>query len=125
MFAKLGKWAVVLLIVYLLGGVASCGTLVLIDQYTKPSDLLAKLHSGMTPAEVEAIVSRPSEYRHDFGCVPDCGPFSHNWTVAGHRVEVIFDRSGHATEIFAYSREWGPVARFVGRTFFWWLLGSD
>jgi hypothetical protein len=125
MFPRLRRWLTVLTIFYLFGAVSSCSTYLLADKFTEPRDLLAKVRPGMTPAEVEAIVGRPSEYKLNYACVPDCGPFSHNWTVFGHRVEVFFDRSGHATDSLAWHWVPGPVARIFGWVFFWWVPNLD
>ena len=121
------KWLFVLTLLYLFGGVASCSTFVIVDQITgiQSHILLGKVRDGMTPAEVEAIVGWPSEYQVDYACVPHCGPFSHNWTVRGHRVEVIFDETGHASERYTFHSEPGPVGRFFGWVFFWWLPDLD
>jgi hypothetical protein len=124
---RAGLWLFVLLMFYLLGGVASCSTFVIADQITgiQSHVLLGKVRDGMTPAEVEAIIGRSSEYQQHYACTPDCGPFSHNWTVQGHRLEVIFDQSGHATQRFTYPSEPGAVSRFFRWVFLWWLPDFD
>ena len=120
-------WLFVVLVLYALGGVASCSTQLFIDQITgiESHVLVAKVRDGMTPADVAAIMGGPSEYRRDYACVPDCGPFSHNWTKRGHRVEVIFDQTGHATQRFTFHSEPGPIGRFFGWVFFWWVPNFD
>lgn len=125
MLAFLRKWLAILTIFYLVGGISSCSIFMLADEFTKPHGLLAKLLPGITPVDAEAIIGRPPEYKHDYTCVPDCGPFSHNWTINNYRVEVIFDRSGHATDVFTYRGAPGRIERLIGRFFFWWTPDFD
>jgi hypothetical protein len=125
MFAALRKWLAILVILYPLGGLASCSTFALVDKLTEPRNLLAKVHTGMTPKDVEAIIGRPPEFKINYACVPDCGPFSHNWTIYGHRVEVLFGQSGRVEEVIAWQREPGPIGRFIGWVFFWWVPNLD
>jgi hypothetical protein len=121
MLPILRRWLTVLTIFYLAGGFASWSTLLLIDKFTEPRNLLAKIRPGLAPADVKATIGRSPEYRHNYACVPDCGPFSHNWTISGHRVEVIFDRSGRVERVFAYRRDPGRIERFIGWVYFWWV----
>jgi hypothetical protein len=120
------KWLLMFAALYVLGAEASCGVLMLSELVTGvPSRaLVEKVHDGMTPSDVQAIMGRPSEFQLQYTCVPDCGPFSHNWTVRDHRVEVIFDRSGHVTERFVHRSTPGPIERILGRVFFWWLAAD-
>jgi len=125
MLAPLRKWLVILVACYPFGVLASCITFALVDVVTEPRNLVAKIHSGMAPADVEAIIERPSEYKQKYACVPDCGPFSYNWTINGHRVEVIFEQGGRVEQVFTYHRETGPIARLIGVVFFWWVPNLD
>src|SRR5262245_27716631 len=99
MFATLRKWLAILVLIYPLGGLASCSTFALVDKLTEPRNLLAKVHAGMTSADVETAIGRPPEYKVNYACVPDYGPFSHNWTIYGHRIEVLFDQGGRVKEV--------------------------
>jgi hypothetical protein len=123
--ANIRDWLVIVTIVYLTGALGSCSTVVLIDTLTKPRILLAQVRPGMTAADVEAIIGRPSEYKVNYACMPDCGPFSHNWTVYGHRVEVHFDLSGRVDQVHAYHREPDLFARISHWVFFWWFPDLD
>ena len=121
MFSFFMKWLALLAILYLLGGLASCSTYAIFNKLTEPHGLMAKIRPGMTPADAEAIVGRPPEYELNYACVPDCGPFSYNWTIDSHRVEVIFNRSGRVQEVYTYRREPTRIERFIGWVFFWWV----
>src|ERR1700690_3283595 len=120
------KWLLALFVLYWLAGFVFYGILFVADSITETESryLLGKIHDGMTPAQVDSIMGRPSEYQYDYSCVPHCGPFSHNWTVRGHHVEVIFDRDGHAGKRFTSLTDDGPVGAMRAifrRVFLWWL----
>jgi hypothetical protein len=121
MFLFLTKWLAVLATFYLVGGLASCSTYLIFDKLTEPRNLMAKIRPGLTLVDAEAIVGRPPEYKLNYACVPECGPFSHNWTIDSHRVEVIFNRSGHVQEVLTYQREPNHIERVIGWAFFWWV----
>ena len=116
------RWVLVLPICYPLGCAAFVATCRGADSVTaKDSEsLLARIRTGMTPAEVEAAVGRPPEYTVQYARTGDEEQFSHHWTVRGHRLEVIFVNSRSAQR-HTFRPTPGPVRRFLGWVFFWWL----
>jgi hypothetical protein len=120
---KLLRWALVLLVCY----PAGCGVFVVASQLDEAitarqsEGLLTGLHGGMTPAEAEAVMGRPPEYTARYAIVRDDEQFSHNWTVRGYRVEVIFV-NGRSAQWHTFKPDPGPVRRFFAWVFFWWLV---
>ena len=116
-------WWLLLLPVFYAAG---CGAFIAAGRFAdaaaaKESDrLLAKLKDGMTPAEVERVIGRPSEHTVRYARMGDDETFSHNWTVNGCRLEVIF-LNGSSTQRNTFRPVPGPVRQFFGRVFFWWL----
>ena len=126
MLATLRKWPIILAVGYPLGMLASCSTYGLVDFVTKPRDLAAKIQPGMTAGDVEAIVGRPPEHTYGIGCVPDCGPFGHTWTINGHQVQVIFEQDGRVRDVFTRPcQEPTAIERFIDLVFFWWVPNLD
>jgi hypothetical protein len=126
MLAKLRKWLIILVACYPFGVLASCSTYGLVNFVTKPRNLVAKIHPGMAPADVEAIVGRPPDRTFGIGCVPDCGPFGHTWTINGHQVQVIFEQDGRVRDVFTYPyREPAAIERLIDVVFFWWVPNFD
>jgi hypothetical protein len=115
-------WVLVLLICYPLGCGVFVATCRVADSITaKDADgLLARIHSGMTPAEVEAVIGRPSEHTVLYPRVRDVEQFSHNWTIRGHRLEAIFVNS-RSEQWHTFRPNPNRVQRFFGWVFFWWL----
>jgi hypothetical protein len=84
--------------------------------------LMAKLHKGMTPVEVEAAIGRPSEETQYYGSYENPADYSYNWTVRGHRLQVTFI-DGRAAEWWSW-----PLRDYDGffpRVFLWWLPEMD
>jgi hypothetical protein len=119
---KAWRWVLVLPICYPLGCgayVAACRVADSIGAKDSES-LLARVQTGMTAAEVEAAVGRPPEYTVQYARMGDEEQFSHNWTVRGHRLEVIF-LDGRSVQRHTFRPVPGAVRRFFGGVFFWWL----
>jgi hypothetical protein len=116
------RWLLILLACYPLGCGAFLATCAVADVVTAQESeaLLAKIHPGMMPAGVEAVVGWPPEYTVRYGAVGDNEQFSSNWTVRGWRLEVIFV-NGRSAQWHTFGPDVGPVCRFLGWAFFWWL----
>jgi hypothetical protein len=119
---KSWRWLLLLLLCYPLG----CGVFIATSRVTdsataKESEaLVARIDLGMTPGEVESVMGRPSEYTVQYARSQDGEQFSHNWTVRSHRLEVIFV-NGRSVQRHTFRAAPGPVRRFFGWVFFWWL----
>jgi hypothetical protein len=112
-------WAAVCYPVGCCGFVATCN---IVDSGAEqePHRLLARVPTGGTPTEVEAVFGRPSEYVVRYAWVGDTEQYSHNWTVSGYRLEVVFV-NGMSTDRHIFPPVPGPVRRFFGWVFFWWF----
>jgi hypothetical protein len=116
------RWLLRLLIRYPLGCGAFVATCGVADSVTakESESLLARVHSGMTAAQVEAAIARPPEYTVRYARLGEDEQFSYNWTVRGYRLEVIFV-NGRSRERHTFRTDAGPVRRFCGGEFFCWL----
>jgi len=120
------KWGFLFALCYPLGCVAFVTSNVVNNHMTarEAEALMGKLNRGMTPAQVEAIMERPFEFRVQYASNYGVEHFSHNWNVNEHRVEVIF-ANGQASEWHRFSPDASPTQRFFGWVFFWWLMAID
>jgi hypothetical protein len=119
---KLSWWLLVLLLCYPLGYATFVVTSEVADSVTakESENLLTRIRSGMAPAEVEAVIGRSLEYTVPYARVGDDEQFSHNWTIRGYRLEVIFV-NGRSAQWHTFEPEPSPVRRLFGWVFFWWL----
>jgi hypothetical protein len=118
----LPRLLLVLLICYPTGCAAFTINCRVADSVTarESAGLLARLRNGMTPEQVEAVIGCPPEYTVEYARVGDNEQFSYNWTVRGHRLEVIFV-NGRSSQHHTFRPNPGPVQRFFAWVFFWWL----
>ena len=49
------------------------------------------------------------------------GMVSHDWTVRGWRLEVIYDENGLSVKWHSFSPEPSASNKFFGRFFYWWM----
>jgi hypothetical protein len=89
----------------------------------RAQEALARVPTGATPTAVEAVFGRPAEYVVRYAWVGNTEQYSHNWTVNGYRLEVIFI-NGFSAERHTFAPDPWPVRRFFGWVFFWWLAGE-
>jgi hypothetical protein len=89
----------------------------------EPRRMLARVPTGGSPDEVEAVFGRPAEYVVRYARVGDTEQYSHNWTVNSYRLEVVFV-NGRSSQRHTFPPSPGPVRQFFGWVFFWWLAGA-
>jgi hypothetical protein len=87
-------------------------------------EVAAVIRTGMGQEAVEGLLNRQPDFLAEYGAPVGTVIFSQNWWVNGYRLEVVYE-NGQVSNTHVGRPDPGPVARFVGAVFFWWVPSID